>query len=188
MKTVLVFLITLLLGACATTPVTETAADKAANKVLLDQAVALYEQKNYAQAQPLFEQAAIKGQMKASRYLGLMYLNGEGVAKNPQRAFGAFKLAAERGDITGRYWLGYLYEHGIGTAKDLTQAFYWYGQAAGTRIDHVTAPAMTALGRFYEQGIATAADQAKAIEWYRKAASTGDADAQAALQRLGVQQ
>jgi len=60
--------------------------------------------------------------MKAPRYLGLMYLNGEGVAKNTQTAFGYFTQAAEAGDITGQYWLGYCYENGIGTAKDMIQA------------------------------------------------------------------
>ena len=39
--------------------------------------------------------------MKAPRYLGLMYLNGEGVAKNAQTAFAYFTQAAEAGDITG---------------------------------------------------------------------------------------
>ena len=60
--------------------------------------------------------------MKAPRYLGLMYLNGEAVAKNTQTAFGDFTQAAEAGDITGQYWLGYCYENGIGTAKDMIQA------------------------------------------------------------------
>lgn len=60
--------------------------------------------------------------MKAPRYLGLMYLNGEGVAQNVQTAFAYFTQAAEAGDITGQYWLGYCYENGVGTEKDMTQA------------------------------------------------------------------
>ena len=43
--------------------------------------------------------------MKAPRYLGLMYLNGEGVAQNVQTAFAYFTQAAEAGNITGQYWL-----------------------------------------------------------------------------------
>lgn len=84
--------------------------------------------------------------MKAPRYLGLMYLNGEGVAQNAQTAFAYFTQAAEAGDITGQYWLGYCYENGIGTAKDMTQAVRWY-QKSAARGDHVSQPAIDALKR-----------------------------------------
>ena len=84
--------------------------------------------------------------MKASRYLGLMYLNGEGVAQNAQTAFAYFTQAAEAGDITGQYWLGYCYENGVGTAKDMTQAVRWY-QKSAARGDHVSQPAIDALSR-----------------------------------------
>ena len=84
--------------------------------------------------------------MKAPRYLGLMYLNGEGVAQNAQTAFTYFTQAAEAGDITGQYWLGYCYENGVGIAKDMTQAVHWY-QKSAARGDHVSQPAIDALNR-----------------------------------------
>ena len=108
--------------------------------------IAFYQKHDYAQALPYFEQAQQAGHMKAPRYLGLMYLNGEGIAKNAQTAFAYFTQAAAAGDITGQYWLGYCYENGIGTAKDMTQAVRWY-QKSAERGDHVSQPAIDALNR-----------------------------------------
>jgi len=95
---------------------------------------------------PYFEQAQQAGHMKAPRYLGLMYLNGEGVARNAKTAFAYFMQAAEVGDITGQYWLGHCYENGIGTSKDMTKAVHWYQESA-KRGDHISQPAIDALNR-----------------------------------------
>ena len=115
-------------------------------KALLDEGIALYQKKDYRHAMPYFEQAQQAGHMKAPRYLGLMYLNGEGVAQNAQTAFAYFTQAAEAGDITGQYWLGYCYENGVGTEKDMTQAVRWY-QKSAARGDHVSQPAIDELNR-----------------------------------------
>ena len=48
------------------------------------------------------QKAQQAGHMKAPRYLGLIYLNGEGVAKSAKTAFAYFMQAAEEGDITGQ--------------------------------------------------------------------------------------
>lgn len=122
------------------------AADKMQAKQLLDQAVALYNQKDYTQAMQAFIRADEAGHIKAKRYIGLMYLNGQGVAKDERKAFDNFKQAGEQGDITSQYWLGYCYENGIGTAKALNQAIVWYKKSA-QRGDHVSQPAMDALKR-----------------------------------------
>ncbi|VEG13462.1 tetratricopeptide repeat protein [Moraxella cuniculi] len=126
------------LTACQTLP-----ARGQAEKAQFDQAVSLYQAKNYAQAKQLFEQST---HMKAKRYLGLMYLNGEGVAKDKKQAFAYFKQASEQGDITSQYWLGFCCENGIGTAQNLTQAVGWYKKSAA-RGDHISQPAIEALKR-----------------------------------------
>ncbi|MDO4643173.1 MAG: tetratricopeptide repeat protein [Cardiobacteriaceae bacterium] len=155
------------------------------DKILLDNAVVQYQAKSYQAALPLFEQASARGSMKAPRYLGLMYLNGEGVKRNPQRAFAEFQKAAVAGDITGQYWLGHLYEQGIGTEKNTQQAIHWYTQSARVnRIDHITAPAMNALGRCYENGIGVPVDRAQALAWYKKVAEGGSIEAQESVKRL----
>ena len=72
---------TTLLAACSTIPQHNEQA-----KALLDEGIALYQKQDYQHAMPYFEQAQQAGHMKAPRYLGLMYLNGEGVAKNAKTA------------------------------------------------------------------------------------------------------
>ena len=103
---------TALLAACSAVPHHNEQA-----KALLDEGITLHQKQDYRHAKPYFEQAQQAGHMKAPRYLGLMYLNGEGVAKNAQTAFAYFTQAAAAGDITGQYWLGYCYENGVGTEK-----------------------------------------------------------------------
>ena len=139
-KTLVLATLTVLLSACAISSQKEQA------KALLDEGIALHQKQDYQHAMPYFEQAQQAGHMKAPRYLGLMYLNGEGVAQNAQTAFAYFTQAAEAGDITGQYWLGYCYENGVGTAKDMTQAVRWY-QKSAARGDPVSQPAMDALNR-----------------------------------------
>ena len=73
--------ISALLAACSAVPQHNEQA-----KVLLDEGIALYQKQDYQHAKPYFEQAQQAGHMKAPRYLGLMYLNGEGVAQNAQTA------------------------------------------------------------------------------------------------------
>ena len=87
---------TALLASCSAVPHHNEQA-----KALLDEGIALYQKQDYQYAMPYFEQAQQAGHMKAPRYLGLMYLNGEGVVKNAQTAFAYFTQAAGAGDITG---------------------------------------------------------------------------------------
>lgn len=114
-------------------------------KAVFDQGLAAYNAQDYRKALPIFYQASAQGFFKADRYIGLAYLNGYGVEKNPEKAFAAFNKAAEK-DITGQYWLGYCYENGIGTAKNLNKAIEWY-QKSAQRGDHVSQPAIDALKR-----------------------------------------
>ncbi|EFC51839.1 sel1 repeat family protein [Neisseria sp. P0004.S004] len=81
--------ISTLLAACSAVPHHNEQA-----KALLDEGIALYQKQDYQHAKPYFEQAQQAGHMKAPRYLGLMYLNGEGVAQNVQTAFAYFTQAA----------------------------------------------------------------------------------------------
>ena len=152
-------------------------------RTLLDAGQAAYDAGDYAKAMPLFEQADAAGHLKAQRYIGLMYLNGQGVQANPEKAFSAFQAAADRGDITSQCWLGLMYENGTGTSQDMTQAVKWY-ETSARRGDLIAAPAMTALGRLYESGKGVPRNTGTAIGWYRKAAATGERDAIGALQRL----
>lgn len=56
-----------------------------------------YAHGDFAAAMKLFERGAYYGDKLSQLSLGLMYLNGEGVAKDPVRALAWLEIAAERG-------------------------------------------------------------------------------------------
>lgn len=158
---------------------------EAARAVML-QGVEAYNQHDYSTAMMLLQQASDAGDMKSSRYIGLMRLNGNGTPQNAEAAVAAFRLAASRGDITSQYWLGYCYENGIGVSKDVAAALGWYLISA-QRGDHVSAPAMVAIAQLYAKGIGVRQDNAAAKSWLEKAAATGDDAAQKALDEFLTQ-
>lgn len=142
-KSLITISLMLILSACQSSQPAINLSEKAE----FDKAVSLYQAQDYQNAKRLFEQST---HMKAKRYLGLMYLNGQGVAKDETLAFRQFKISAEQGDITSQYWLGFCYENGIGTSKDINQAISWY-QKSAQRGDHVSQPAIDALKRLNVQ-------------------------------------
>jgi TPR repeat protein len=124
-----------------------------------------------------FEKAAAlanRGNITAQLSLGLDYLNGTGIAKNPAEAARLLQLAAEGGEPIGQYWFGTLYERGIGVPADSAQAFHWYQTAAqqGNR------RAMYNVAIAYAVGRGTAQDLAQAAQWFKRAAELGYVDAQ----------
>ena len=76
------------------------------------------------------QKAAEQGDTAAQRWLGLMYVGGEGVAQDEKQAAAWFRKAAEQGDASAQYNLGVMYEQGKGVAQDYKQAVAWYRKAA----------------------------------------------------------
>src|ERR1700737_4217737 len=60
--------------------------------------MASYNRGDYMPAIRLFRPLAGKGNARAQHLIGVMYHRGEGVARNPVRAFAWFSLAAAHGD------------------------------------------------------------------------------------------
>ena len=74
--------------------------------------------------------AAEQGDARGQYKLGVMYDNGEGLAKDVGEALKWYRLAAEQGDACAQYSLGWMYENGDGVDKDLAEALKWYRLAA----------------------------------------------------------
>jgi len=91
--------------------------------------------------------------------LGVMYANGQGVAKDYTEALKWVRLAVEQGHA---------------------RALKWYRKAA-KRGD---ATAQYNLGEMYERGQGVTQNNAEAIKWYRKAAKQGSAFAENALRMM----
>ncbi len=76
------------------------------------------------------QDAYASGNPEAAYYLGMAYLNGDGVSKSAKTAFKYFKESAEAGDPDGMYRLGWCYRMGRGTDKNIKTAEKWWDKAA----------------------------------------------------------
>ena len=141
---------------------------------------------DYSRALDLFLRATKAGDFKGPRYAGIVYYRGlVGAGPDYGKAAAYFKTAADGGDITANYYLGLMYERGQSFAQDYAKAATCYAKAAPS-VGHVETAALVALGRLHENGLGVEKDLPKAIEQYERAAALGDADGQAALDRLKV--
>ncbi|WP_051928724.1 peptidoglycan-binding protein [Thermopetrobacter sp. TC1] len=122
---------------------------------------------------PALRIAAQKGDARAMYLVGIHYMTGKEVTKDPARAAVWFRKAAEKGLVPAQYRLGLLYERGIGVAKDLQKARQWYERAAkagNVKAMHNLAVLLASSGE--------KADYAQAAEWFRAAAEHGLRDSQ----------
>lgn len=130
------------------------------------------------EAFPLIERAAAAGSMQAANTLASMYETGDGVEKDPARAF-AYARAGEKSRnvwIVGR--LAEYYMKGVGTAPNPDAGLPLYARAA----DLGNAGAAKDLGDIYRFGqYGVPQDYALARRWYRRAMEMGEADSIAAL-------
>ena len=62
--------------------------------------------------------------------LGLQYLNGSGLQKNPKEAMEHFLNAANQGYARAQYFMGWCYENGEGVRRNRAEALGWYRLAA----------------------------------------------------------
>ena len=74
--------------------------------------------------------AAAQGHSGAQVKLGLMFENGQGVAKDDAEAVRLYRLAAAQGNASAQYNLGLMFEDGEGVAKDDAEAVRLYRLAA----------------------------------------------------------
>lgn len=112
--------------------------------------------------------------------IGLLYFNGQGVAKDYKKAHEWIKKAAEQEEAYPMFLLGQFYDFGLGVNKDDNLAFKWYEKAA----DKGDVNASFRIGCCYDDGIAVNQDSDVAMEWYRIAADKGHTGAMNAIGTL----
>lgn len=140
------------------------------------------------------------GDARAQYNLGVSYLNGDGIAKNPDEAAKWFGKSADQDYAYAYYALGLHDENshtvffsrlaaaadqGVAEAQfrigrafanhdNRSEAVRWYRKAA----EQGLAEAQFNLGRCYYNGFGVKRDFAEAAKWYRQAADQGNAYAQ----------
>ena len=147
---------------------------------LFSDALNLYQAGDVVAALPLLQSDARAGDVQAALALGALYLNGDGVERNPSMAAGWFQRAADAGDAMGAYRLGDSYRLGLGMQQDIAQARQWYERAA----DAGAPEAAFALARMYRLGDGVRRDYTQAIHWLNRAAAAGFAPAEHDLGQL----
>lgn len=127
----------------------------------------------------LIEKSAELNYAPAQYFLGSMYLFGDKVQQNYQKAKKLIEQAANQNHAEAQFWLGMIYYGGKGVRQDYLQAKEWFENAAMQ--DHNDAQSM--LGSMYcleRDGLQQ--DYQKAKYWYEKAA---EKDNPVALNNLG---
>lgn len=85
---------------------------------------------------PMMRRAADFGVPRAQWWVGMMLLNGEGVAANPEAAYVYVRSAGEAGDLDGQISTAVMLALGQGTAVDGAEARRWYRGAAESGSAH----------------------------------------------------
>lgn len=138
---------------------------------------ALYKQKLYEEAIPLFRSAAEQNNSDAQHALGTCYRYGRGVSQDYYEAVKWYQKAAEQGHKSAQYSLGLCYRYGRGITQDSQEAAKWYRKAA----EQGHPGAQCNLGHLYEKGDGVSLNYHEAVKWYRKAAEQGNNIAQCNL-------
>ena len=101
------------------------------------------------------------------RKLGILYLNGEGVVQNYNKAI---ELLKKLDDAYSQSIIGFMYSKGLGVEQDNEQAVCWFELAAsqGDTYSQVN------LGMLYANGLGVEQNYEKAKHWCEKAAKRND--------------
>ncbi len=154
-----ILLCVMFISACASVSSVQDDADEGG----YFKAKAAYERGDYATALKRFRPLAEMGDTRAQGYLGLMYLEGQGVPRNDKIAFKWFKAAAERENAQAQHNLGWMYEEGRGVTRDDQSAVKWYMRAAA--LDLVKSQHNLAV--MYENGRGVTKDNETAVKWFK---------------------
>jgi len=134
------------------------------------QAMALYKQKQYAQASPLFDQACIAGNHEACDHVSFMYSNGLGLTRGDSKESDLYTKACDSGSAPACEVLGDLYRMGHGGVKeDYSRAVALYTKSC----DGNYGDGCWTLGAMYFNGEGTTRDVQRAASTFLKACTLG---------------
>ncbi|MGA2672528.1 MAG: tetratricopeptide repeat protein, partial [Terracidiphilus sp.] len=131
--------------------------------------LALYNQKRYDEAKPLFQNACDGGEMAACNNLGLLYEFGLGVTQDFAQARALYRKACDGGQISACTSLGTFFYSGQGVLQDYAQAHALFQRAC----DAGDTGGCSNLGTLYTNGQGVAQDYAQARILYKKACDGG---------------
>lgn len=136
--------------------------------------------KDVKKAISYFQEASYQYYKSASYNLGLIYLNGNGCAKNIQKGLQELAAAASLGHVNAQKKLGDEYYFGKITTKNLERAYSYYLMAA----ENGDAYSMYSVGYMIVKKEYLWADRYTGIGWLQKASYLGNESATKLLNNL----
>jgi TPR repeat protein len=85
-----------------------------------------YDKGDFVKAFQEFSALAETGNPLAQSSLGVLYDNGQGVAKDDNKAIFWYRKSADQGNQFGEFNLGTMYFSGNGVEKDMVEACKWW--------------------------------------------------------------
>jgi|GEM_PF-3003232 len=135
---------------------------------------------DYAAALKWFIKAGDLGNITAQNYVGIMYKNGEGTARNYSEAFKWYSKAAAKGNRYSQYNLGNSYAEGWLGPKNEAKASEWYLKAA----ENMHPWSQGIIAQRYADGTGLTKDIKKAYFWAYIAFHYGDTEVQNAADTI----
>jgi hypothetical protein len=120
----------------------------------------------FSEARAIYERLASEGDVNCQVFLGWLYYEGLGIAKDEARAFTFFRIAAEAGSSQGEFYCG-RYTVKIGRHAE---ALSWFRRAASKGYG----PALLWLGIMTVRGIGVEPNLGTGIEYLKRSAKTGN--------------
>lgn len=131
----------------------------------LNEGLAAYARGDYRAALEKLAPLAEYGVAMAQNTLGKMYLSGQGVSKDYDKAMLLFRKAANQQLPNAQNNIGVMYAGGLGVPQDFRQAITWFEKAA----DQDFVNAMLNLVGIYESGTGVDKDPIAAEKWRHRA-------------------
>jgi TonB family protein len=156
-----------------------TANAQVASDTLGQQALELFNAKQYAAAKDQATAGTASGSVVSMYVLGEIYASGKGEAQDYSEAASWFRKAADAGYAPAMNAMGGAHETGHGVEENLALAVGWYRRSA----DKGDGAGMNSLGHLFEIGGGVPKDYVQAFQWYLKGAGAG---APAAMVSLGL--
>lgn len=133
----------------------------------VDSGLAAYNKGDYQMAFKQLKPFAERGNANAQLYLGLMYVEGQGVPQDSKQAKYWWEKAAAQGNTKAQYNIGYMYAKGKGVPQNNATAIDWFKKSA--ELGNVGAQNHLAFMYLQVQAFP------EALYWYRRTATQRDA-------------
>ena len=142
----------------------------------INDAIALFNEKNYKQAYEIFQSPLNIANPLAQYYLAQMYYNGLGVQEDKERSFELISLAAQNGLLEGKLSHAEMLLKGDGTPRNYKKASEEFKLLSNEGVPR----AQYFLGHIYYHGLGVLKNKERAFGLFSLSAKAGNLDAQLA--------